>query len=228
MKSPADPSVACVRRVLIVDDHPVLRQGLAQMIEAEDDLSVPATAGSAPEAITHLNANTYDLAIIDISLRGLSGIDLLQDLRIRWPKMPVLVFSIYDESSYAERALRAGARGYLMKHESYEDVLGAIRRVLSGSLSLSEAMNSRLLSKVLQDGGEPPASNSVVGLLSNRELEVFRLIGRGLGTRAVAGEMHISAKTVDTYRAHIKQKLRLSTSPEVMRAAITWINETEK
>ncbi len=228
MKSSVDISEPRVHRVLIVDDHPVLCQGLAQMLEAEDDLSVPSTAGSAAEAIAILSTSTFDLAIIDISLRGLSGMDLLQDLKIRWPKMPVLVYSIHDEAFYAERALKVGARGYVMKLESCQSVLGAIRRVLSGCLSLSEAMNSRMLTKALQGGRDASMPGSAVDLLSNRELEVFQMIGRGLGTRAVAEKMHIGVKTVDTHRAHIKQKLGLSTTLEVVRAAFEWIKDTEK
>lgn len=226
MKSSIDSSAAGVYRLLLVDDHPALRQGLARMIETEQDLFVAASTGSATEALACLRTAKFDLAIIDISLHGLSGIDLLQDLKIHWPKMPVLVFSMHDELAYAERALRVGARGYLMKHASAENILGAIRRVLKGNLAVSEATYSRLLSTTLQGGCEPSTPSSIVGALSNRELEVFRLIGHGQGTREIARQMHISMKTVDTYRAHIKRKLQLSTPPEVMRAAIEWIRSS--
>ena len=228
MKLSAGSPAVTVRRLLVVDDHPVSRQGFAQLLETEPDLSVAALAATVPEALAHLWAAEFDLAIVDISLRGLSGMDLLKDLKIHWPKMPVLVFSMHDEFLYAERALKAGARGYLMKNESFESVLGGIRRVLSGGLSLSEAANSRILSRVLDGGRESSLPGSIDGLLSNRELEVFRLIGRGCATRDIAQEMHISVKTVETYRAHIKQKLRLSTAPELMRAAIEWIKDTER
>ena len=227
-KSSTAAPAAGVYRLLIVDDHPALRRGLAQMIETEHDLSVAASVASAQEAMAQLRTNPFDLAIVDISLQGLSGIDLLKDLKIHWPKMPVLVFSIYDELSYAERVFKVGARGYLMKHASAESILGAIRRMLNGGLVLSDATYSRLLSPVLEGGREASMPGNAVDLLSNRELEVFRLIGQGRGARDIAREMHISVKTVDTYRAHIKQKLCLSTPSEVMRSAMEWIRDSEK
>ncbi len=219
---------AKVYHLLIVDDHPVTRHGLTQMIEVEQDLRVAASAAGASEALAHLRAAEFDLAIVDISLRGLSGIDLLKDLKTHWPKMPVLVFSMHDERSYAERALNGGARGYLMKQEGPKEVINAIRRVLDGCFSLNEAMYARILSKALQGGREPSILGSAADLLSNRELEVFRLLGGARGTREIAKEMHLSMKTVESYRAHIKKKLRLTSSPELLRAAIDWIRETEK
>lgn len=216
-----------IHRLLIVDDHPVARLGLTQMIEVERDLRVAAAAACASEAMHHLRAAEFDLAIIDISLHGLSGIDLLKDLKIHWPDMPVLVFSMHDERSYAERALNGGARGYLMKQENPQEIIGAIRRVLNGRLSLNDATYSRILSKMLDGGRNPSMPGSAADLLSNRELEVFRLLGGARGTREIAKEMHVSVKTVETYRAHIKKKLRLTTSPELMRAAIDWVRDTE-
>ena len=223
----AVPTSIDLQRVLVVDDHPVMRRGLAELIQAEPDLTVAANAGSAAEALVHLRAAAFDLAIVDISLRGVSGIDLLKDLKIHWPKMPVLVFSTHDELLYAERALQAGARGYLMKQEPPEHIIQAIRRVLTGGLYLSDTVNARILSKMLHGSREAVPSGGLIDALSNRELEVFRLIGQGRGTRAIAAEMHVSVKTVETYRAHIKQKLCLTTAPELMRAAIEWLHAAE-
>lgn len=221
--SAATPSLD-TRRLLIVDDHPVMRRGLAEILRSEPHLTVAANAASAAEALAHLRAATFDLAIIDITLQGVSGIDLLKDLQIHWPKMPVLVFSTHDELLYAERALHVGARGYVMKQETPERIVSAIRQVLSGGLYLSDAVNTRILSKMLQGNRDAAAPGSVIDLLSNRELEVFRLIGRGRGTRDIAQEMHVSVKTVETYRAHIKRKLHLTTAPELMRVAIEWLH----
>ena len=219
---PVAPPRTEARRLLVVDDHPITRRGLAELLAHEPDLVVAGNAATAAEALELLRAAPFDLAILDISLRGVSGIDLLKDLKIHWPKLPVLVFSAHDELLYAERAIHAGARGYAMKHEPPERIVGAIRQMLNGSLYLSEAVNSRVLAKMLhgnRDGDAPP---DVTDVLSNRELEVFRLLGQGRGTRDIAQEMHVSVKTVETYRAHIKQKLRLTTAPELMRTAVEW------
>ncbi len=215
------------RRLLVVDDHPITRRGLAEVIANEPDLAITGNAASAAEALAQLRAAAFDLAIVDISLRGVSGIDLLKDLRIHWPKMPVLVFSAHDELLYAERALHAGARGYVMKQYAAHRIVDAIRQLLNGSLYLSEATNSRILGKMLHGSRDADAPASVIDLLSNRELEVFRLLGQGRGTRDIAGEMHVSVKTVETYRAHIKQKLHLTTAPELMRVAIEWLHAAE-
>ncbi len=215
------------RRLLIVDDHPVMRSGLAELIQSEPNLTVAANAASAAEALVHLRAATFDLAIIDITLQGVSGIDLLKDLQIHWPRMPVLVFSTHDELLYAERALQVGARGYVMKQEKPERIVNAIRQVLAGGLYLSDAVNTRILGKMLHGNRNAEVPGGVIDLLSNRELEVFRLIGRGRGTRDIAQEMHVSVKTVETYRAHIKRKLHLTTAPELMRVAIEWFHVAE-
>jgi len=224
----APPPTVHQRRLLIVDDHPIMRKGLAQLFAAEPDLAVGSQAEDAAQALAALHAQPYDLMILDISLRGVSGIDLLKDIRIHWPKLPVLVFSMHDETLYAERALRAGARGYVMKQETTQNILAAVRRVLDGHLYVSEAVNGRMLHKLLGGGGADGAGQgggNVIDLLSNRELEVFQLIGRGHGTRDIATEMHVSVKTIETYRAHIKEKLRLKTAPELMRFAVNWVNQ---
>ena len=228
MSSPAStPSTR--HRLLIVDDHPITRQGLTHLLELEPDLSMTAQAGDAAQALTILHAQPFDLMILDISLRGVSGIDLLKDIRIHWPKLPVLVLSMHDETLYAERALRAGARGYVMKQEAPEKIVGAIRRMLAGHLYVSETINGRMLHKLLDVNGTdgPKPGGNVIDLLSNRELEVFQFIGRGHGTREIATEMHVSVKTIETYRAHIKEKFQLRTASELMRFAVNWVGQQE-
>ena len=227
----SDPPISgALRRLLIVDDHPIMRRGLTQLLECEPDLTVGGQAEDAAQAMAELHAHPYDLVILDISLSGVSGIDLLKDLHIHWPGLPVLVLSMHDEVLYAERALRAGARGYVMKREATDNIVTAIRRLLDGHLYVSEALNRRMLNRLL-DGDAPVdkakflPDDHVTNRLSNRELEVFRFIGRGQGTRDIATQMHVSIKTVETYRAHIKDKLQLRTAPELMRFAVHWVSE---
>jgi DNA-binding NarL/FixJ family response regulator len=207
-------------KIIVVDDHPIVRQGLVQMIGHEPDMEVCGEAEGAADALKAIAATNPDAAIVDLSLKGSSGLELLKDIRVRHPKLPVLVLSVYDESMYAERALRAGARGYMMKEEAAEKVLTAIRRILSGQVYLSENMASRLLN-VLVDGraesGATPAER-----LSDRELEVFQLIGQGFGNTEIARQLHLSPKTVETYRGHIKEKLNLASSTELLQHAIRW------
>ena len=214
--------------VLIVDDHPITRKGLVQLLEGEPDLVVAGQADDAAQALTVLHQQPFDLVILDISLRGVSGIDLLKDLHIHWPKLPVLVFSMHDETLYAERALRAGARGYVMKQESPAQIIAAIHRLLAGHLYVSDIVNGRMLHKLLgANGTDADKANvgNVIDLLSNRELEVFQLVDRGHGTREIATAMHVSVKTIETYRAHIKEKLRLKTAPELIRFAVNWAGQ---
>ena len=207
-------------QVVLVDDHPIVRKGLAQMIAREPDMEVCGEAETAVEALKAIAACHPDVAVVDLSLKGTSGLELLKDLKVRFPKLPVLVLSMYDESIYAERALRAGARGYLMKEEATEKVLAAIRGILSGQIYLSEAMASRLLHMAV--GGRDPGAVSPTERLSDRELEVFQLIGQGYGNTDIARQLHLSPKTVETYRAHIKEKLDLSSATELLQHAIHW------
>jgi DNA-binding NarL/FixJ family response regulator len=207
-------------RILIVDDHPIVRQGLVQMIGHEPDMIVCGEAESAHEALKVIAASTPDVAVVDLSLKGISGLELLKDIKVRYPKLPVLVLSMFDESIYAERALRAGARGYMMKEEASEKVLTAVRSILAGQIYLSDTMASRLLNMAVLgrgDGGASPSER-----LSDRELEVFRLIGQGYGNTDIARQLHLSPKTVETYRAHIKDKLNLTSSTELLQHAIKW------
>jgi DNA-binding NarL/FixJ family response regulator len=211
-------------RVLVVDDHPIVRQGLVQMIARELDMMVCGEAESAQDALKTIATCSPDMCIIDLSLKGTSGLELMKDIKVRYPKLPVLVLSMYDESMYAERALRAGARGYMMKEEASEKVLMAVRSILAGQIYLSEAMASRLLHMAVAGRAESGASPTE--RLSDRELEVFRLVGQGFGTGEIARKLHLSPKTVETYRAHIKEKLNLTTATELLQHAIQWTQST--
>ena len=215
---------AVKKTVFVVDDHPLLRQGLAMMINREPDLMVCGEAEEAPAALKALAANRPDILIADISLNGPDGLDLLKNLRALYPDLPVLILSMHDESIYAERALRARANGYIMKQEATEKVLVAVRRILDGEIYLSSRMANKLLQQYRS--GQTAETDSRLASLSDRELEVFRLIGEGLGTRQIAEGLHLSMKTVESYQAHLKEKLSLNTGRELMQHAIQWkLNE---
>jgi DNA-binding NarL/FixJ family response regulator len=213
------------KRILVVDDHPIVRQGLTLLINREPDLLVCGEAEEATAAMHVLASARPDLLIVDISLNGPDGIDLLKNVRLTYPSLPVLILSMHDESIYAERALRAGANGYIMKQEATENVLVAVRRILSGEIYVSARIANQMLRHYITGSGN--LRNSTIAELSDRELEVFRLIGEGHGTRQIAEELHLSIKTVETYQAHIKEKLSLRSSRELMQHAIQW-NMTEK
>jgi len=206
--------------VFIVDDHAIVREGLALLIDREPDLSVCGDADEACSALRRIEEMKPDLIIVDISLNGPDGLDLLKTIRTRNASLPVLILSMLDESFYAERALRAGANGYIMKQEATEQVLTAIRRILGGEIYVSEAIANRMLHRFI--GGGQAGSRSVMAGLSDRELEVFRLIGQGHGTRQIAEELHISVKTVESYQGHIKEKLLLKNARELVQLAIQW------
>ncbi len=210
------------RTVLIVDDHPIVRQGLAQLINQEKDLEVCGQAEDAHEAIQAIRQLNPDMVIVDISLKDTSGMELIKDLKIQHPDLPVLTLSMHDEAVYGERALRAGARGYVMKQEATGKVVTAIRRVLAGEVYVSEGMAAKMVSKLV--GGGARTASSPADSLSDRELEVFRMIGEGFGTREMAEKLHLSIKTIETYRAHIKDKLGLQDANELLRSAIQWVN----
>jgi DNA-binding NarL/FixJ family response regulator len=207
-------------KVLVVDDHPIVRQGLAQVINQEDDLVLDGEAGDAMEAMECFKKSKPDLAIIDISLKGASGIELTKSLLALSPKLPILIISMYDESLYVERVLRAGARGYLMKQEATEKVVSAIRKILSGEIYVSEKMGDALLHKFVI--GKNPSGNSSVENLSDRELEILQLVGQGHGTRQIAEELHVSVKTVESHYAKIKEKLNLKNANELIQYAVKW------
>lgn len=214
------------KTVFIVDDHPLMRDGISQLIEQQPDLQVGGSASSAPEALNALAAAAPDLLLADISLAGMSGIDLIKIVRKRQPRLPVLVLSMHSEDLYAERAIRAGARGYVMKHASAATLLAAVRRVLEGKVYLSPAMTEKLLAKA--SGGEPPAMESPVGGLSDRELEVFKLVGSGLRPQRIAEELGLSIKTVETYYSRLKLKLGARDAAELLQLAIAWRSEIEE
>lgn len=206
------------KSVFIVDDHPVVRQGLTQFINGEDDLYVCGDAEDANGAIKGINSCKPDIVIADISLKGISGIELTAAIKSRF-NIPVLILSMHDENVYAERAIRAGASGYIMKKESMEKVIFAIHEVLKGKIYLHVDLKERLLSKLLKTSHE---IESPLECLTNREIEVFRLIGLGLSTKLIARELALSVKTIETYRERIKRKLDLKDSAELIQYAVQW------
>jgi DNA-binding NarL/FixJ family response regulator len=210
-------------RILIVDDHPLFREGLQQMIDRNPELTVCGEAANAAEAVEAIRKTKPDLALVDISLGGTSGIDLIKTIKSQYDDLPVLVVSMHDESLYAERALRAGAMGYVMKHEPARTVKAAISKVLGGEIYLSERMSSTMLSKLMRGKAEGPVSP--LEILSDRELEVFRMLGQGKGTRQIAEELNLTIATINSFRARIKEKLNLKSSTEVMLHAIQWVRE---
>ncbi len=207
-------------RILIVDDHPIVRKGLAQLIDQEPDLVVAGEAEDADGALEFLKRDMPDLAIVDISLQGVDGIELIKKMKARYPDLPVLVVSMHDESLFAERALRVGAKGYIMKQEAIGKMMEAIRKVLKGELYLSERVSENIVKKFIS--GRTEGLQSPIEVLSDRELEVFQLIGQGLGTRRIADQLHVSVKTVETYRANIKQKMHLKDGIELLKHAVQW------
>ncbi len=209
------------QRILIVDDHPIVREGLTTIINEQTDLVVCGEAEDAQTALEAVGTLRPDLMIVDISLKGINGIELVKLIQRRYEKMPILVLSMHDESLYVERVLRAGARGYIMKQEGTEMVVTAIHKILGGDIYVSEAMRKKLL-RTFQES-QPETSGPSVERLSDRELEVFRLIGQGYGTRQIADTLHVSVKTVNTYRQHIKEKLKFETGSELLRHAIQWV-----
>jgi len=207
--------------VFIVDDHSIVRRGLKQLIDQEADLVVCGEAETAQAALEAMKKRVPDVALVDLSLDGESGLELIKDIKTRYPTVAVLVLSMHDEMFYAERVLRAGAKGYIMKLQVADRILGAIRCVLSGEIYLSDPMAAKILRKVA--GGKADVVGSSIERLSDRELEVFQLIGIGLGTRHIAERISRSVKTIETYREHIKQKLDLKDATELTQAAIQWL-----
>jgi DNA-binding NarL/FixJ family response regulator len=212
-------------KVYVVDDHPIVRQGLGLMINREADMFVCGEAEEGHSALQELATLQPDVMIVDISLIGPDGIELVKAIRARNVSLPILMLSMHDESTYAERAIRAGANGYIMKQEATEKVLVAIRRILDGGVYLSDRIAGKMLQQYVR--GAATVKHSPMADLSDRELEVFRLIGDGHATRQIAEELHISVKTVETYQAHIKEKLSLRNARELMQHAIEW-NLTER
>ncbi|MFP4229089.1 MAG: response regulator [Salinivenus sp.] len=212
--------------IILVDDHPLLRKGLARTIESEVDLNVVAQMGSAEEVLEEIEDLDPDLAIVDISLPGMSGLELIKHLQSRSPDMATLVVSRHDETLYAERCLRAGAKGYVMKQEAGDVIVEAIRRVLDGRIFVSDEINERLLQQ-MAEGGQERLMQSPLEVLSDRELEVFELTGKGATTREIAERLHLSVKTIESYRARIKDKLNLSSANEFMQHAVQWVESED-
>ena len=207
------------KRVLIVDDHPMMRQGLAQLIDNEPDLRVGGEADSAAAALDLVIAQKFDLVLLDVSLPDKNGLEVIKDIRAQKPELAILVVSMHDEAIYAERVLRAGARGYLMKQEGGKKLLAAMRQVLAGQIFVSEKMSALILEIF---SGHRAASASPVERLSDREFEVFQLVGQGRSTREIAAHLHLSVKTVEVHRANIKTKLKLTSAVELVRYAVRW------
>ena len=227
MKKRQAPEKATERkkRILIVDDHSVVREGLAVVINQHPDLVVCGQADNATTAMAAAASLKPDAVIVDISLEGRSGLELIKDLKARHPHLPVMALSMHDETLYAERALRAGAHGYVMKKESTKDMVAALRRVIEGSFHVSERMAARIMQQYAMQ--ELTVPRSPVELLSDRELEVYHFIGQGEGTRQIADRLHLSMKTVSCYRQNIKTKLNLKSASELVSHAIHWAKSNQ-
>jgi DNA-binding NarL/FixJ family response regulator len=220
-KKPPSKAAAVAKpktKILVVDDHPIVRERLAELINQEPDLHVCGEAEDSREAIKAVESLQPDLAIVDITLKDTYGIELIKQLKETHPKLPMLVLSMHDESLYGERALRAGAKGYLTKQEATKKVITAIRTILAGEIFVSEKMASTILRKVA--GSASPEGASPTDVLTDRELEIFQLLGQGLGVKEIAENLFISVKTVEAHREHIKQKMNFKSSTELLRFAI--------
>jgi DNA-binding NarL/FixJ family response regulator len=222
----ADPKTALAkppakRRVMLVDDHPTTREGLSAIINRQADLEVCCEASCPAEAMSALSKGKADLMVTDLTMPGRSGIEFLKDVHAMRPELPMLVLSMHDEMLYAERALRAGARGYVMKDAGSAKLLEVIRRVLSGQSYVSPQMSSRILDAMT--GHRPRGSSSPIEKLSDREFEVFQLLGSGKSTKEVAAALHLSPKTVDVHRGRIKEKLQIKDAPSLIHHAVRWV-----
>lgn len=212
-------------KLFIVDDHPLMREGLALILESQPDFEVCGMVGSAEEAMEVLDKSRPDLLIVDISLPGMSGLELVKHMTAIRPELRILVISRHDEQLYAERAIRSGAKGYVMKVEARKVIIDAIRRVLAGGIYISEAINERLLQSMMP--GRKQIGQSPLEILSDRELEIFEMTGKGYKSSEIAERLHISAKTVESYRTRIKDKLNLNSAAELMKHAVQWVSSGE-
>ena len=210
------------KRVLIVDDHPIFRAGLTSLVNLETELAVCGEANDAAQAMHALEKLHPDLVLLDMSLPGKGGLELLKDIRAIAPQMPVLIISMHDETLYAERVIKAGGRGYIMKQEGPEKIVQAIRKVLGGSISVSERIAAQILDAM---SGSKGGTSTSVSTLTDREFEVYRLLGQGKEPHEIARTLHLSIKTVDTHRAHIRQKLGLRNATELIHHATRWTAE---
>lgn len=209
-------------KILLVDDHPVVRHGLAQLINLEKDLVVCGEAENTQSALQAVEELKPDLALVDLSLDGENGLSLIKRIKSRHSSLPCLVLSMHDESMYAERALRAGASGYIMKQENPDKVIAAINKVLEGDIYLGERVASHIVYKLIRGENGAGSSGSAVDSLSNRELEVFQLIGQGRTTRQISEQLHVSIKTTESHRARIKEKMGFKNAAELVQYSIKW------
>ena len=214
------------RKVLLVDDHPMMLSGLAQLIDTQPDLYVCGQACSPVEALREIPRCMPDVLLTDLAMPGRSGLEFIKDVHALAPELPILILSMHDESIYAERVLRAGARGYVMKSMGGKSLLNAIRRVLQGNVAVSESMAARLIDAATER--HPRNSTSPIQTLSDREFEVFQLIGQGMPTREISGSLGISSKTVDVHRSHIKEKLGLKDAISLVRYAVRWVETNQQ
>ncbi len=222
-REPSDQEQTTQIRVFIVDDHAVVRHGLTQRLDLESDMEVCGEASTAHEALKEMNTTVPDVVLVDLSLDDGNGLDLIKDIKSRGDQTRVLVVSGHDESAYAERCVRAGAHGYLHKKEAVDEIVDAIRTVAADNVYLSDATAARTLRRVLSGKVDPDASP--LDTLSDRELQVYELIGQGLTVNEIADKLFLSPKTIETYRAHLKEKLNLKNSNELARSAMQWVLE---
>jgi len=222
ISSRTKPNETATKKVFLVDDHPLVREWLTQLIQRETDLAVCGEAEDTQDALQKIEETKPDVVVADISLKTTHGLELVKDLQVRYPSLPVLILSMHDESLYAERVLRAGAKGYITKQEATKKILPAIRQVLAGEIYISEKMSSRMVHKMVL--GRAEEQKSPIERLTDRELEVFQLIGCGQGTRRIASELHLGIKTVESYRARIKEKLKLEDGTQLLQHAIQWVH----
>lgn len=212
-------------RIILVDDHPVVREGIRSVVVQETDMEVCGEAESASEALKVIQETRPDVAVVDLSLKESSGLELIKDIRLRHPSLLVLVLSMRDESFYAERVLRAGARGYVVKDEGCRVVVDAIRKIIKGQIYLSDQIASKMIG-AFASGAKPGASS--VEQLTDRELQVFELIGKGVPTREIAAKLHLSVKTIDAHRENIKRKMQIDGATELLKQAIEWLRQQDQ
>jgi DNA-binding NarL/FixJ family response regulator len=213
-------------RIMVVDDHPLTRAGVVDLIDKQADLEVCCQLGGPAEAFSAITKQRPDLLLTDMTMPGRAGIEFVKDVVALDPDLPILILSMHDEMIYAERALRAGGRGYIMKDQGGEKLLMAIRRVLSGQIYVSDRMSATILDHLTDQ--RPRGSNSPIAKLSDRQFEIFRLIGQGKSSRAIADQLHLSAKTVDTHRMHIKEKLDIEDAVSLVCHAVRWVQTNDE
>lgn len=224
-RQPPKKSGATQKRILVVDDHPMTRAGVVQLLNKQPDLVVCGERGSPADALTEISKSPPDLLLTDLTMPGRAGVEFIKDALALQERLSILVVSMHDEAIYAERVIRAGARGYIMKEAGGDKLLSAIRQVLSGKVYVSEEMSARILDNL--SGKKPRGSHSPIEKLSDREFEVLQLIGQGKSTRDIAKHLHLSPKTVDVHRGHIKEKLELNDATALVRHAVRWVESQD-